>query len=215
MFDKKEYQKNYYKKNKESISKRKKEWYRKKNPDVRIYSGVCSDMVSYKKNYREVNKEHIKNQKKEYYKENREHLLSKAKEYRSVVKDITVEELEEKKQYHREYRKNNSDYLKKYIKDYYIKNREKILQKQKEYREARRLADISYVIEKEVKVLSEGKETSSGTKWRKELNLVSWNGGKAKYDIRDWEVDSEGNHVKCGKGITLTEDEYKLLIQNE
>ena len=49
--------------------------------------------------------------------------------------------------------------------------------------------------------------------WRKELNLVSWNGGEPKYDIRDWAP----GHEKMGKGITLTKEEvqklYKLLSQ--
>ena len=43
--------------------------------------------------------------------------------------------------------------------------------------------------------------------WRKELNLISWNGGAAKYDIRDWAPD----HEKMGKGTTLTEEEMENL----
>ena len=47
--------------------------------------------------------------------------------------------------------------------------------------------------------------------WTKELNLVSWNGGVPKYDLRDWSP----NHEKMGKGITLNADEvqelYKIL----
>ena len=27
--------------------------------------------------------------------------------------------------------------------------------------------------------------------WRKELNLVSWNGGAPKYDVRDWDPHHE------------------------
>jgi hypothetical protein len=42
---------------------------------------------------------------------------------------------------------------------------------------------------------------------RKELNLISWNNGNPKYDIRDWAP----NHEKMGKGITLTEAEAKAL----
>jgi hypothetical protein len=42
--------------------------------------------------------------------------------------------------------------------------------------------------------------------WKKELNLVSWNGREPKYDLRDWAPDYE----KMGKGITLSRDE---LIQ--
>lgn len=55
-------------------------------------------------------------------------------------------------------------------------------------------------------------ENSRG--WKKELNLISWNGGKPKYDIRDWAPD----HEKMGKGVTLTEEELdvlKELLQNE
>ncbi len=64
------------------------------------------------------------------------------------------------------------------------------------------MADIKYEIVKEIAVLSEGLKG-----WKKELNLVSWNGRDPKYDIRDW---SE-NHEKMGKGVTLTEQELKAL----
>lgn len=53
---------------------------------------------------------------------------------------------------------------------------------------------------------------SSG--WQKELNRISWNGGEPKYDLRDWSPD----HEKMGKGITLTEEELRVLkeiIDNE
>ena len=43
--------------------------------------------------------------------------------------------------------------------------------------------------------------------WTKELNLVSWNGAAAKYDIRDWSPD----HNKMGKGVTLSVDEMREL----
>ena len=68
------------------------------------------------------------------------------------------------------------------------------------------MADIKYDIVEELGVLSE-----SAKGWQKELNLISWNGTEAKYDLRDWSP----NHEKMGKGITLTADEvqelYKLL----
>ena len=64
------------------------------------------------------------------------------------------------------------------------------------------MGDVKYKIEKEVGVIS---ETSKG--WRKELNLISWNGREAKYDLRDWAPE----HEKIGKGITLTLDELKQL----
>lgn len=64
------------------------------------------------------------------------------------------------------------------------------------------MADIKYEIEKEVGVISE-----SPKGWTKELNLISWNGKEAKYDLRDWAPE----HEKMGKGITLSVDELKKL----
>lgn len=62
--------------------------------------------------------------------------------------------------------------------------------------------DFSYTIEKNLGVLSTSK---SG--WTTELNLVSWNGRPAKYDIRPWAPD----HEKMGKGISLTKEEIATL----
>jgi len=70
------------------------------------------------------------------------------------------------------------------------------------------MADIKYEIKEELGVISESLKG-----WRKELNLVSWNGGEPKYEIRDWAP----GHEKMGKWITLTKEEvqklYKLLSQ--
>ncbi len=66
------------------------------------------------------------------------------------------------------------------------------------------MAEIKYEIEKELGVLS-----ISDKGWTKELNLVSWNGGKAKYDLRDWAPE----HEQMGKGVTLTEEEAKQLYE--
>lgn len=68
--------------------------------------------------------------------------------------------------------------------------------------------EFKYEIKKEVGVLSTNK---SG--WNRELNIVSWNDGKPKLDIRDWAPD----HSKMGKGISLTGEEVALLkeILNE
>lgn len=43
--------------------------------------------------------------------------------------------------------------------------------------------------------------------WAVEANIVSWNNGPEKLDIRAWNPD----HNKMAKGITLTEDEAKRL----
>lgn len=61
---------------------------------------------------------------------------------------------------------------------------------------------IQYEIEKILGTISEGKNG-----WKKELNMVSWNGREAKFDLRDWSED----HQKMGKGITLTREEAKNL----
>ena len=68
------------------------------------------------------------------------------------------------------------------------------------------MAEIKYEIKDELGVLSE-----SAKGWTKELNLVSWNDGAPRYDLRDWAP----NHEKMGKGVTLSADEvqelYKIL----
>ncbi|SCW30251.1 hypothetical protein SAMN02910456_00402 [Ruminococcaceae bacterium YRB3002] len=43
--------------------------------------------------------------------------------------------------------------------------------------------------------------------WQREVNIIKWNEGKAKLDIRDWGPD----HTKVGKGISLTKEEVAIL----
>ncbi|EOV2455707.1 YdbC family protein [Enterococcus faecalis] len=62
--------------------------------------------------------------------------------------------------------------------------------------------EFSYEILEEVAVLSE-----NARGWRKELNLISWNGRPPKFDLREWVPD----HEKMGKGITLTNEEFAEL----
>lgn len=62
---------------------------------------------------------------------------------------------------------------------------------------------LDYEVKRRITVLSENQKTL----WRKELNLISWNGANPKYDIRDWSPD----HQKLSKGITLTEDEMNRI----
>ena len=66
------------------------------------------------------------------------------------------------------------------------------------------MADITFDIVKHFGIISEEKGG-----WRKELNLVSWNGRSPKFDVRDWSPD----HEKMGKGITLTKDETAKLVE--
>lgn len=64
--------------------------------------------------------------------------------------------------------------------------------------------DFSFSIEEHIGVVSQGKGG-----WQVELNLVSWSGREAKYDIRSWSPD----HQKMGKGITMTREELRTLGQ--
>ncbi len=54
-----------------------------------------------------------------------------------------------------------------------------------------------------------GSLSESRAGWSRELNLVSWNGREAKYDIRDWSPDGS----KMGKGLSFTKEELKELLR--
>lgn len=62
--------------------------------------------------------------------------------------------------------------------------------------------DFSFEIVKSCGLISTGKGG-----WTTELNLVSWGGRPAKYDIRSWSPD----HQKMGKGVTLTTEDLVSL----
>lgn len=62
--------------------------------------------------------------------------------------------------------------------------------------------EFKYEVVEKIGVLSEG---SRG--WQKEFRRISWNGGKPKYDVRDWAPDD----AKMGKGVTLTSEEIAIL----
>ncbi|NLK94537.1 MAG: hypothetical protein GX275_05005 [Clostridiales bacterium] len=64
------------------------------------------------------------------------------------------------------------------------------------------MADIKYEIKDTVGVIAE-----SAKGWKKELNLISWNGKEVKYDLREWSPE----HEKMGKGVTLTSEELRSL----
>lgn len=64
------------------------------------------------------------------------------------------------------------------------------------------MGEFSFEILKEIGVISTSKNG-----WSREVNVVSWNENTPKIDIRDWSPD----HVKMGKGITLTDDEAENL----
>ncbi|WP_019802958.1 YdbC family protein [Streptococcus mutans] len=65
------------------------------------------------------------------------------------------------------------------------------------------MVEFTFEIEEKLLVLSKNDKG-----WTKELNRVSFNGAPAKYDIRSWSPD----HTKMGKGITLTNEEFDVLV---
>lgn len=64
------------------------------------------------------------------------------------------------------------------------------------------MAEFKFEIEKHFGELSE-----SPKGWKKEFNLVSYNGREAKYDIREWSPE----HEKMSKGLTFSKEEIKKL----
>lgn len=50
-----------------------------------------------------------------------------------------------------------------------------------------------------------------GENSKKELRVVSWNDREAKIDLREWYKTDDGEE-RCGKGISLTNDEAKVLV---
>ena len=59
------------------------------------------------------------------------------------------------------------------------------------------MAEIKYEVVERIAVLSQRPRG-----WERQLNLISWNDGEPKYDIRDWSPD---------KGISLSHDELAIL----
>lgn len=64
------------------------------------------------------------------------------------------------------------------------------------------MPNVEFDIKHHIGILSE-----SAKGWRKELNLISWNGRDPKYDIREWAPE----HEKMGKGTTLSNEEIEKL----
>lgn len=62
--------------------------------------------------------------------------------------------------------------------------------------------EVTFEITKHIGTIS-----VSPSGWRKELNLIKWNEGIEKYDIRDWDEE----HRKMSRGVTLNENELIAL----
>ena len=65
--------------------------------------------------------------------------------------------------------------------------------------------EVSFEIVEKIGVLS-----TYSTGWTKEINLVRWNGGTARYDIREWDP----HHMRMSKGLTFEEKEMRILIDS-
>ena len=64
--------------------------------------------------------------------------------------------------------------------------------------------DVTYEIVEHIGVISK-----YPTGWAKELNLVAWNGGSPKFDLRDWSPE----HEHMSRGMTLHKDEAQKLME--
>ena len=64
------------------------------------------------------------------------------------------------------------------------------------------MPEIKSEVVKEIGILS-----TSKSNWNREVNIIRWNDGKPKLDIRDWAPE----HERAGKGITLTAEEVAIL----
>ena len=60
----------------------------------------------------------------------------------------------------------------------------------------------------EYKIIDRVAVLSTKNTWTLELNIVKWGDNAPKFDIRTWNED----HTKCGKGITLTDEEAQALV---
>lgn len=61
---------------------------------------------------------------------------------------------------------------------------------------------FTFVIKEKMEILA-----TYSTGWRKELNIVEWNGNNGKFDIRDWSPA----HDSMSRGVTLHEAEARKL----
>ena len=62
---------------------------------------------------------------------------------------------------------------------------------------------IEFTIHEHLGVIDENKDNG----WKREVNIVSWNGGSPRIDIRHWNPE----HTKMSRGITLQRDEGRKL----
>jgi hypothetical protein len=64
--------------------------------------------------------------------------------------------------------------------------------------------EVVYEIKEHIGVI-----TAFPTGWNKELNVVAWNEGVPKYDIRDWDAE----HEHMSRGVTLHNGEMRKVVE--
>lgn len=64
--------------------------------------------------------------------------------------------------------------------------------------------EVTFAIKEHLGIIN-----SYETGWTRELNIVSWNDGADRYDIRDWNPD----HERMSRGITLDEEEMRAFTE--
>lgn len=69
--------------------------------------------------------------------------------------------------------------------------------------------EFKYDVQQQFGVICEN-ESTTGNKYTKEVNLISYNDANPVYDIRNWTLLKNGER-RMGKGITFTLDELKGL----
>lgn len=119
--DKKDYDREYYQKNKEKIREYNRKYYEKNaekiKKQVNNYRIANLEKINIKKKkYREKNKQKIKEHDKEYYENNKDKIVKKGKEYY----ENNIEHLKNKS---RKYSKNNREKINKRARKYYKKKR--------------------------------------------------------------------------------------------
>lgn len=67
--------------------------------------------------------------------------------------------------------------------------------------------DVTFEIMEHIGVIDEINNREE--KWTKEINVVAWNGGKPKIDVRDW----NSSHDRMSRGITLTEEQAEKMTK--
>lgn len=64
-----------------------------------------------------------------------------------------------------------------------------------------------------IKVIAEWRNEEKKVNNTRELNIVSWNGGQPRIDIRSWYIEDGSATKKAGKGVSLNDAETRLLCE--